>query len=75
MSILKPLHNYFIPSKVKILASERYCLVTEVNGNIVGIGAIEKDEPNNIYHFKLSRIRIANIDDKKFNREAALGAL
>jgi len=33
LTILKPLHDYFTPSKVKILASERYCLVAEVNGN------------------------------------------
>lgn len=41
ISVLKPLHDYFTPKKVKILASERYCLVAEIDGKIVGTGAIE----------------------------------
>jgi len=49
MSILKPLHDYFTPSKVKILASERYCLVVEVDGKIVGTGALENDELKTIF--------------------------
>jgi len=49
LSILKPLHDYFTPSKVKILANERYCLIAEVNGDIVGTGAIEHNELKTIF--------------------------
>jgi len=49
MSILKPLHDYFTPSKVIILAKERYCLIAKVNDEIVGTGAIEGDELKTIF--------------------------
>ena len=48
-STLKPLHDYFTPTKVKILASERYCLVAEDNGKIVGTGALEEGELKTIF--------------------------
>lgn len=49
LSILKPLHDYFTPSKVEILANERYCLVVEEDGEIIGTGAIEEDELKTIF--------------------------
>jgi len=49
LSILKPLHDYFTPAKVKILASERYCLVVEENEKIIGTGAIENEELKTIF--------------------------
>lgn len=49
LSILQPLHDYFTPSKVNSLASERYCLVAEADGKIVGTGAIEGDELKTIF--------------------------
>lgn len=41
MSILQPLHDYFTPSKIKQLASERYSLVADEKGLIVGTGSLE----------------------------------
>ncbi len=49
LSILKPLHDYFTPTKVKILASERYCLVVEENEKIIGTGSLEEDELKTIF--------------------------
>jgi len=49
MSILQPLHDYFTPDKVAILASERYCVVAQYANTIVGTGAIEEEELKTIF--------------------------
>ena len=43
-SILKPLHDYFSPSKIKILANERYFLIAEEEGVVVGTGSLENGQ-------------------------------
>ena len=42
--ILKPLQEYFSPSKVTQLAEERRCFVAEEDGRIVGTGALDGSE-------------------------------
>lgn len=49
ISILQPLHDYFSPSKVKILANERYCLVAVLGMKIIGTGAYEAGELKTIF--------------------------
>ncbi len=49
LSLLKPLHDYFTPGKVKILALERYCLIAESGGKIVGTGAFDEDEIKTVF--------------------------
>lgn len=49
LDILQPLHDYFTPSKVTILASERYCLVAVYGEEIVGTGAFENGELKTIF--------------------------
>ncbi len=43
ISILKPLHDYFTPEKVTLLAEERHTLVAEIEDIIVGTAALEED--------------------------------
>lgn len=49
LSILKPLHDYFTPAKVKVLASERFCLVVEEGEKIVATGALEGDRIRTVF--------------------------
>lgn len=39
LGILQPLMDYFSPEKVERLATERYCLVAETDGRVVGTAA------------------------------------
>jgi GNAT superfamily N-acetyltransferase len=41
---LQPLMDYFSPEKVLLLSRERYCLVAEIGGNIVGTVAVDGEE-------------------------------
>ena len=41
---INALHAYFTPEKIQQLADERYCLVAEIDGQIVATGATEDDE-------------------------------
>lgn len=43
-STLEALIAYFTPSKLRALAAERTCLVAEVDGRVVGTGALDADE-------------------------------
>ena len=49
LDILQPLHDYFTPSKVEILATERYCLVAVYDKLIVATGAFEDGELKTIF--------------------------
>lgn len=49
MWILQPLHDYFTPEKVLILAGERYCIVTLLAEQIVGTGALEDNEIKSLF--------------------------
>ena len=49
MTILQPLHDYFTPEKVAVLATERHCLVAIIENKIVGTGALEEDELKTIF--------------------------
>ena len=48
-SIIEPLRDYFSPTKVLILASERFCVVAICEDKIVGTGAIENGELKTIF--------------------------
>ena len=49
ISILKPLHDYFSPSKVQMLSLERFCVVTLIGKKIIGTGAFEGGELKTIF--------------------------
>ena len=46
---IEALHDYFTPAKIRQLAGERYCLVAEENGLVVGTGAFEDDELKTVF--------------------------
>ena len=46
---IKALHDYFTPEKIQQLADERYCLVVEMAGQVVGTGATEDDELKTVF--------------------------
>lgn len=46
---IKALHDYFTPEKIQQLAEERYCLVAELDGQVVATGATEGGELKTVF--------------------------